>query len=208
MALQNHFSTCSADLVSCLLLVLTSCCSIFEIQSRFLRRPCQCHCRVVLVLKTKHTFLPLLEAAGANIRRILNGKHRELSGACSESKWPLLRCRECPLHHLAFLHCAHLPTLLFYTVRFSLLCTFLQFAFLHCALFFTMHWTDCTALQNSTAPTILQCMALHFCSSLQLTGLHVCKGSICTALNCSMNCCKTDPVDLFSELKRRAGQDT
>ena len=36
-------------------------------------------------------------ATGANIWRILNGKHRELSRACSESKWPLLRCRECPL---------------------------------------------------------------------------------------------------------------
>ena len=55
MALQNHFSTCSADWVSCLLLVLTSCCcSIFEIQSRFLRRPCQCHCSVVLVLNKTH----------------------------------------------------------------------------------------------------------------------------------------------------------
>ena len=27
----------------------------------------------------------------------LKWKYRELSGACLESKWPLLRCRECPL---------------------------------------------------------------------------------------------------------------
>ena len=174
MALQNHFSTCSADLVSCLLLVLTNCCSIFEIQSRFLRRPCQCHCRVVLVLKTKHTFLPLLEAAGANIRRILNGKHRELSGACSESKWPLLRCRECPLHHLAFLHCAHFSALLFSTVCFSLLCTFLHFAFLHFALFFLL----CTFLHFALFFTLLF-SAVHFSP--------VCFSSLCTFLHCALD---------------------
>ena len=101
---------------------------------------------------------------------------------------------------------------------FSPLCTFFRFAFPHCALFSSVHFsplcfsplcTGQTALlrKSCTAPTILQCAALHFsilhfCSSLRLTGLHFFNRSICTALNCSMNHCKTDPVDLFSEMKR------
>ena len=75
------------------------------------------------VLNKTHISATFGTATGANIRMILNGKHRELSRACSESKWPLLRCRECPLHHLAFLCCALFSSLLFFTVHFSSLCT-------------------------------------------------------------------------------------
>ena len=77
-----------------LLVVWTSCRRNFEIQSRCVRRPCQCHCRAAVSL-TKQLFASF--GRFCKYSKDLKWKYRELSGACLEFKWPLLRCRECPL---------------------------------------------------------------------------------------------------------------